>query len=148
MVEEYVTLKTICFDLLTEYKNSESKHNGGSVTIKLNEYWKPLRNLRRLFYYYLENYCWRSPLGWHPINHLPKQLEDIMEKLNEPFKDSDRRAIIVIDIKVPKKAVAQFISDYLIQISEKKQNTENPKRLKKLEKIEEALYQLRAKYMR
>ena len=148
MSEEYVTLKTICFDLLTEYKNSESKHNGGKVEIRLNEHWKPLRSLRRLFYYYLENYCWRSPLGWHPFNSIPKELERIMEELNKPFEDSDRRAIIVIDIKVPKKAVVQFISDYLITIQEKKENTINQKRLKKLERIEEALYDLRAKYMR
>gem|GEM_PF-5989621 len=148
MSEEYVILKTICFDLFTEYKHSESKHNGGKVEIRLNKYWRQLGNLRRKFYYYLENYCWRSPLGWHPLGVIPENLENIMEELNKPFEGSERRAIIVIDIKVPKKAVAQFISDYLIQIIEKKQNTENPKRLKKLEKIEKILWMLKEKYMR
>ncbi|MHA1594051.1 MAG: hypothetical protein ACTSXX_04830 [Candidatus Baldrarchaeia archaeon] len=140
-------VKIVCFDLPSEYKGSKTKFDyvNRHATIKFDEKVDitKVRTLRRQFYRLLNQYAWRSMVGWILLRDADlSKLDDVIMRLNQEFEE--RRVIYLVEAFLPKETVIEWLEYYIAEVKTKAQELEE--KMKEKEDDQKALRRIRSEW--
>ncbi len=121
-------VKIICFDLPSEYRGSQTSfdYKNRHAVIKFSEKVDitKVRTLRRQFYRLLNQFAWRSMVGWILMRDADlSKLDDVITMLNNEF--GERRVIYLVEAYLPKDTVVEWLEYYIAEVKAKAEELEN-----------------------